>query len=253
MRIPLAVANWKMNHSVGETRAFFDSWSEQKKTTKTEVVLCPPFTSLSVFSEKKRAGSFFLGAQNCHWEDKGAYTGEISPLFLADLGCIYVILGHSERRHIFGETDEVINRKVKAVVNHQLIPIFCVGETLSQREADQTLAVIEKQLFAGLKEVDPETVDELVVAYEPVWAIGTGKNATPDQAQEVHVQIRQWITKNWGEEWGQKTRILYGGSVTPKNSGVLMDQPDIDGVLVGGASLKVDTFLEIVNSGARAP
>ena len=251
MRTPLAVANWKMNHSVNETRAFFDSWSGQKKTTKTEVVFCPPFTSLSVFSEKKRSGSFFLGAQNCHWEDKGAYTGEVSPLFLADLGCIYVIVGHSERRHIFGESDEVINRKVKAVVNYQLIPIFCIGETLPQREADQTLDIIEKQLFAGLKEIDPETVDELVIAYEPVWAIGTFKNATPDQVQEVHVQIRQWLTKNWGEEWGQKTRILYGGSVTTKNSGVLMDQPDIDGVLVGGASLTVDSFLEIVNSGDR--
>lgn len=247
MRIPLLIANWKMNHSVADALHFAMRWEkEANAAADREVVICPPFTSLYslsiAFSEMK---GLKLGAQNCHFEQNGAFTGEISPLFLKEIQCAYVLLGHSERRHIFLETDEFISQKFKAVLGHQMIPVLCVGETEAERDKDQTFKVIERQLASCLKGDAGES--EFVVAYEPVWAIGTGKNATSDQAQEVHAFIRDWLKTHLSRDRAARTRILYGGSVKGENIGGFMGQPDIDGALVGGASLKVDSFAKIVN------
>ena len=255
MRKPLIVANWKMNHTVKEGLKFATRIQKDLPSEgQVEVVLCPPFTSLyslSVALSERQSGSdrpgVGLGAQNCHWEDKGACTGEISPVFLKELNCDYVIVGHSERRQLFHETDEQICKKITAVFAGEMTPIFCVGEMESQREGNKTLEVIENQLGKGLDGIFASSIPGLVVAYEPVWAIGTGKNATPDEAQEVHRAIRQWFKRHFTEEVSDGVRILYGGSVKPDNIAALMKKPDIDGVLVGGASLEVDSFAQIVN------
>ncbi len=192
-----------------------------------------------------------MGAQNMHWESKGAFTGEISAKMLVDIGCSYVILGHSERRQLFGETDQGVNKKAKAAFSHGLLPIICVGETLDQREKNQTLEIVKRQLQGCLDGLAPAQVEACTIAYEPVWAIGTGKAATPEMAQEVHRMIRDYVAEHFGPSVAQTLRIQYGGSVTPDNARSLMIQPDIDGALVGGASLQADSFSQIIHNGKK--
>ena len=208
----------------------------------------PPFTALAAVGEALKGSAIALGAQDMHWEREGAFTGEVSPVMLRDLGCTYVILGHSERRHVFGESDEAVGKKTRAAFDYGLTPIACVGETLAERESSRTLEVVERQLERALRALKPEEAARAVVAYEPVWAIGTGKVATPDQAQEVHAFIRKRVASSHGEDAAAALRVLYGGSVTPANAAGIMGQADVDGVLVGGASLKPDTFLPIVRA-----
>jgi triosephosphate isomerase len=211
-----------------------------------EVVLCPPFPALAAVREALEGSPLRLGAQNMHWESKGAYTGEVSPPMLKDVGCTHVILGHSERRHILGETHEMINRKVKAALAAGLTPIFCIGELLEERTMGVTYEVVERQMSKGLDGIPAEDLPRVVVAYEPVWAIGTGRTATPRQAQEVHHYVRKLLARRAGAEAAGRVRILYGGSVKPDNIRELMGEEDVDGALVGGASLEVASFVKIV-------
>ena len=246
-RRPLVAGNWKMFKRVGEAVNFVnDLKNEGADQHRAEVVVAPPFTALhSVFAalSDSRIG---LAAQNCHYENEGAFTGEVSPLQLRDVGCTYVIVGHSERRHIFGETNAQICKKVSALLSANLTPILCVGETLAQREAGHTNDIVLEQLNEGLASLDAATIARVVLAYEPVWAIGTGKNAKPSDAQEVHAAIRNRLEKLADPTTAERIRILYGGSVKPDNAKDLMSQPDIDGALVGGASLQASTFLPII-------
>ncbi|MBX7147790.1 triose-phosphate isomerase [bacterium] len=248
MRKPLLAGNWKMNLGIEDSLKFVMRFLRALPNhVKPDIVICPPATSLYTvsvaLSEQNRV---VLGAQNCHWEESGAFTGEISPAFLSELECKYVIIGHSERRQYFLETNDILNKKLAAALKSGLIPIYCIGETLDERKAEKTLAVIEKQLAEGLGSLN-FTGQNLVLAYEPVWAIGTGQVATPEQAEEVHVFIREWVKKNKSSELASHLRILYGGSVKPDNIRQLMDKPNIDGALVGGASLSVESFLELVS------
>ncbi len=247
-RKPLMAANWKMYKTLGETREFFEAFLPKIKDIEDrDIVIAPPFTALALSCELVRGlDNIRIAAQNMFHEDEGAYTGEISPLMLKDIGVELVILGHSERRHIFGEGDELIGKKVQAALKHGLMPILCVGERLEEREQGLTQRVVETQLQGGLKQVSNGEVENLVIAYEPVWAIGTGKTATPELAQEVHQFIREWICKKFTSTIAENLRILYGGSVKPANVAGLMAQPDIDGALVGGASLKAGDFEKIV-------
>jgi len=208
--------------------------------------VAPPFTALYAVRQEVEGSPICLAAQSLYWEEKGAFTGEISPVMLKEVGCAYVIIGHSERRQFFGETDETVNRRIKAALAHGLKVIFCIGETLREREGEKTFSVIEKQIEGGLKGLGDQEVRNTVIAYEPVWAIGTGKTATPEQAEEVHGFIRKKLGKLYSRELSEEIRIQYGGSVTPENIRRLMDQPNIDGALVGGASLKADSFSKIV-------
>ena len=248
MRKYVFAGNWKMNKTVPEAVALARGLREvlEKDPPRHEVVVMPPFTALAAVGEALRGSPLAVGGQNMHWEREGAFTGEVSPLMLRDVGCTYVILGHSERRHVFGEPDEAVGRKSRAAFDHGLTPIVCVGETLAQRESSRTLEVVERQLEHGLRALRPEEVARAVLAYEPVWAIGTGKVATPDQAEEVHSFVRKRVTVSHGEDAAAAVRILYGGSVTPANTPGIMAQPNVDGVLVGGASLKAESFLGIV-------
>ncbi len=246
-RRPLIAGNWKMHKTVPETLAYIEAFKPLVAGVEDrDIMLAPPFTALDAAQRALEGTNIALGAQNCHWEEEGAFTGEVSPRMLADLGVTYVILGHSERRHIFGETDEMIRRKLEAALRHELIPILCIGERLEEREAGKTLSVLERQLKEGLKGLSASDLKDLVVAYEPVWAIGTGKTATPEQAEEAHAFCRKLLAGMFGEEFAERTRILYGGSVKPENVVGLMARPDIDGALVGGASLKPDVFARIV-------
>jgi triosephosphate isomerase len=213
---------------------------------KVEVAVCPTFTSLSSAAEALEGSSIGLGGQDVHWEDEGAYTGEISTEMLLDVGCDFVILGHSERRQYFGETDESINRKLKKVLTTPLIPILCCGEMLEEREAGKVEEVVLGQLRRGLSELTENDISRIIIAYEPVWAIGTGKTATPETAEEVHAMIRNWLKDSYSTDIADSLRILYGGSVKPGNAAELMAQPDIDGGLVGGASLDAGSFAQIV-------
>ncbi|MEO2066580.1 MAG: triose-phosphate isomerase [Desulfurobacteriaceae bacterium] len=245
MRRLLIAGNWKMNKTVPEAIELVRGLKERLKGVEDrDVLICPPFTALYPVSKELEDSQILLGGQNMFYEEKGAFTGEISPLMLKDVGCSFVILGHSERRHIFGEDDKLINKKVISAVKHGLIPILCVGERIEEREEGRTEEVIEKQVREGLKGLSPE--DEFVIAYEPVWAIGTGKTATPEMAQEVHSFIREILKELFGEEKAGRVRILYGGSVKPENAKGLLEMPDIDGALVGGASLKAESFSAIV-------
>jgi triosephosphate isomerase len=239
--------NWKMNKTVGEA---LDLVRELKASLSgvqgVEVAVAPPYTALYAVHRELVGSSIHLAAQNLYWEEKGAFTGEVSPLMLKEVGCHYVIIGHSERRQFFGETDETVNRRVKAALSQGLKVIFCIGETLKEREEGKTFAIIERQVTGGLKDIRKEEMRSIVLAYEPVWAIGTGKTATPEQAEEVHRFIRKKLTELYSKEIGEGVRIQYGGSVTPENVKGLMGQGDIDGALVGGASLKSETFSKIV-------
>ena len=211
-----------------------------------EVLVCPPFLALDAVRQALEGSPIKLGAQDVHWEPKGAFTGELSTAMIREAGCTAVVLGHSERRHVMGETNEMINRKLKACLAAGLLPVVCIGELLEERNMGVTREVVERQIAKGLDGLTPEEVARCVLAYEPVWAIGTGKTATPRQAEEVHHYLRKLITQKSGEAVGKGIRILYGGSVSPDNVKELMSEEDIDGALVGGASLKVDSFMKIV-------
>ncbi|MEO0102533.1 MAG: triose-phosphate isomerase [candidate division WOR-3 bacterium] len=243
--IPLIVGNWKMNKTPKEAKELAQELKVRLADVRgREIVICPPFTSLPVVSEVIKDSNLKLGAQNMHYELKGAYTGEVSGEFLKEIGCQYVIIGHSERRKYFREDDELINKKLKTALKIGLLPIFCVGEELKEREENKTFTVIENQIRKGLEGI--ENIDRITIAYEPVWAIGTGKNATPEQAAEVHNFIRNLLSEIYNREVILKIRIIYGGSVTPDNIDSLMAKEEINGVLVGGASLKVDSFVQII-------
>ncbi len=247
-RKPIIAGNWKMNKTTAEARDLASKLAPLVAAVKDrEIVLAPTFTALQTVGEAIRGTNMTLAAQNLHWEDKGAFTGEISAEMLLDLGCRYVIIGHSERRQYFGETDETVNRKVKQALKKGLFPIMCVGETLAEREAGKLNEIISRQVTGGLKDLTAEDMKKVVIAYEPVWAIGTGKTATPDQANEVHALIRQKVKSLYNAEIAEGLRIQYGGSVTPDNVSTLMAMPDIDGALVGGASLKPESFAALVN------
>jgi triosephosphate isomerase len=252
----MVAGNWKMYKLAGEARSLASDLKARlagDDSTLT-VVLCPPFTALAVVAAAIAGTKILLGAQNMHWEEKGAYTGEISPSMLKDSGCQHVIIGHSERRQCFGETDENVNKKTRAALAASLKPIVCVGETERQREEKKTEAVIVEQVRKGLANLTVENMSDVTIAYEPVWAIGTGKNATPKQAQEVHALIRRLIAEIFGAKVASACLILYGGSVKPDNARELLAEPDIDGALVGGASLDADSFERIVRAGiAIAP
>lgn len=249
VRKPVIAGNWKMYKTVGEAVNFVAALKEQVVgVTGVEMVLCPPFTALAAVAEQLAGSDIQLGAQNMHWSDEGAYTGEVAPGMLRDVGCRYVILGHSERRQYFGETDELVNKKIKAALAHGLVPVVCVGELLAQREAGQTQAVVGQQLEGALAGLTAEQVAGLVVAYEPVWAIGTGRTASDADAQQVIGFIRDLVIRLYGEEAARAVRIQYGGSVKPGNIKGLMSQPDIDGALVGGASLEPQSFAAIVKN-----
>jgi len=249
MRRYIVAGNWKMHKTADEAvnlaLALIPLVSDVRSV---EVVLCPPFTALSPVGEVLKGSGLFLGAQNMHQELEGAYTGEVSASMLLPLGVSHVILGHSERRHYFSESDPQIRDKVKTALDAGLIPILCVGETLEEREAGETEPVVAGQLEGCLEGIDISQAEDLVVAYEPVWAIGTGQTATPEQAQEVHAFIRAKLTQFFGADLSGKMRIQYGGSVKPDNAAELMGQPDIEGALVGGASLDADSFAAIVRS-----
>ena len=249
MRIPYVVGNWKMHGLVGEARALAQAVRDGLKRTRgVEVAVCPPFTALPAVSDVLAGSAVGLGAQNCHWEDKGAFTGEISAPMLVDLGCGLVLLGHSERRHIFRETDEEINKRVTAALRHGLRPILCLGETLEERRQGLTFTVVEGQLRAGLVGLGSDDIGRCCLAYEPVWAIGTGVTATPGQAAEVHGYLRGLISELATKELAQTVRILYGGSVKADNAESFTEEPDIDGVLVGGASLDAPGFITIATT-----
>ncbi|MFA5320549.1 MAG: triose-phosphate isomerase [Candidatus Omnitrophota bacterium] len=254
MRKTIIAGNWKMYKKIGEAielanclkRNLFDL-----DEGAVEVVICPPFTALSETAEVVFESNISVGAQDTYWQDEGAFTGEVSPLMLKDAGCKFVIIGHSERRQYFHETDATVNNKLKALLKHGLTPIVCVGETLEQREKELTFKVLDEQVKNGLAGLSQEEALKIVVAYEPVWAIGTGKTATPAQAQEVHKYIRGILNKLFAEAVSSEIRIQYGGSVKPDNIAELMLQPDVDGALVGGASLKVESFVEIIKKAAE--
>lgn len=241
---PFLAANWKMNKTLGETREFLRAFIPLvKEVGDADIVVAPPFLSLGAAAEEIRGSNVLLSAQDVFWEEKGAFTGEVSSQMLRDAGCRYVIVGHSERRQYFGEDDAVVNKKVGAAKKAGIGVIFCVGESLEEREAGRTFDVVRREVEKGLAGIGP---DDLVVAYEPIWAIGTGKTATPDQAQEVHAFIREILSGLYGGT-AAGIRILYGGSVTPENVDSLMAQKDINGALVGGASLKAESFSRIVH------
>lgn len=221
------------------------------KIENVDIVICPPYTLLAYLSDAIETSNIALGAQDCYWQEEGAFTGEISCKMLKDAGCEFVIIGHSERRQYFGETNESVNKKIKAALTAGLLPIVCVGETLAEREADRTFDVLTDHVQNGLKAMTAEEMEKVVIAYEPVWAIGTGKTATPAQAQEVHKFIRELLAKLFGKETASGVRIQYGGSVKPENIAELMKQPDIDGALVGGASLNIESFSTIVKKASE--
>ena len=249
MRRLIIAGNWKMNKTVEEAVSIAIGLKRKFYTfSEADIVICPPFTALSKVNEALVDSSIMLGGQDVYWEEEGAFTGEISPGMLKDAGCRYVIIGHSERRILFGESDEEVNNKLKVVLTYGMVPIMCIGERLEERDNGMTFEIIEKQLTRGLKNIAKEEITRLVIAYEPVWAIGTGRTATPQQAEEAHKFIREFIEKSFDKEVSSKVRILYGGSVKPENIANLIAQEDIDGSLVGGASLDVNSFSEIVQN-----
>ena len=249
-RIPMIAGNWKMNLTLEESRDLVKALVEDmKKLEGVDVLVSPPFTALETVRKAFGESGILLAAQNMHWEKSGAFTGEVSPAMLLEAGCSHVILGHSERRTLFQETDDMVDRKVKAAFDFGLIPIVCIGETLEERESGQTFDVVRRQLDGslGILKAENNMPSNTILAYEPVWAIGTGKTATPDQAQEVHAFIRGWLGETFDRQTAGAVRILYGGSVKPDNVAELMSRPDLDGALVGGASLKAESFSKLVH------
>ena len=247
MRLPIIAGNWKMHMTSQEAKGFIEELQTKVEGTDVEVVICPPFTLLHMLREIVKDTNIKIGSQNMYWEEKGAFTGEISPLMLKDLKIEYCIIGHSERRQFFGETNETVNKKIKSAINYGIKPILCVGETLDDRKANKTQELIKNQVEEALSGLDKEDVVKLVIAYEPIWAIGTGETATPEQANEVIAFIRKTLKELYDESISEEIRIQYGGSVKPHNVEELMKQEDIDGALVGGASLKAESFEKLVN------
>lgn len=247
MRKPIIAGNWKMYKTVSEAKQLVSEViHDLAGDDRVEVVFCPPFTALSAVRELLQNTPYKLAAQNLFWKEEGAYTGEIAPQMLKEIGCDYVIIGHSERREYFGETDETVNLKVKAALANAIKPIICVGETLPQREAGETAGLIRRQTEAALAGLDKASIPDVVIAYEPIWAIGTGKSSNGEDANEVIGFIRQTVAQMFDSAVASQMRIQYGGSVKPENIREFMDQPEIDGALVGGASLKSDSFLKII-------
>ncbi|NLY84796.1 MAG: triose-phosphate isomerase [Tissierellia bacterium] len=246
MRVPIIAGNWKMNNTIKEGLQLVEEIKNSKLKENVEVVLCVPFVSLVEVKKALENTDIKLGAQNMHWEESGAFTGEISPLMLKEIGVDYCIIGHSERRQYFNELDFTVNKKVKSALLHGIKPIVCVGETLEQRESNIEKEVVKSQLLAALEDVEKKDIENIVIAYEPIWAIGTGKTASSDDADDMIGYIREVIGQKYGDE-KEKVRIQYGGSVKPNNIKELMDKPEIDGALVGGASLKAKDFVDIIN------
>ena len=252
MRPRLIAGNWKMHKTVSESKSFVHALLQRlPKTPQLEVAIAPPFTALQTIVDLLDSSSLKLAAQNVSSKNEGAYTGEISPIMLKDLGCHYVIIGHSERRLLFGEKNDVINQKVQGALHHRLHPIVCVGELLEERESGQTETVIETQTIACLEGISKEQIPNITIAYEPVWAIGTGRAASVKQAAEVHALIRSTISQKWGIE-DHNIRVLYGGSVSPDNAKDLFQSPQINGALVGKACLEVDSFVKIISLASDA-
>lgn len=248
MRIPVIAGNWKLFKTIAEATAMVNDLKALVAGSQdVEIVVAPVFTALSSVSDAISGSNINLAAQDCYWEEEGAFTGEVAPKLLKDAGCSHVIIGHSERRQYFGETDATVNKKTKAAIAAGLIPIVCVGETLAERETGKTFSVVETQIQCGLEGFSSDVISKLIIAYEPVWAIGTGKTASDAQAEEVHSFIRDLLKRLFGQSTADAVRILYGGSVKPDNVKGLMSQKNIDGALVGGASLKADSFAAIVN------
>jgi triosephosphate isomerase len=253
MRVPFVAANWKMHKTVSEAVSYVTELKRlELPSTGVDTVIAPAFTAVHAASEAVAGTTTRVAGQDLHWEPKGAFTGSISAQMLKEAGATYVIIGHSERRHIFGETDLEVNLKIKAAIAHGLTPIICVGETLDEREANQTLAVLNRQLEGGLQGLTVAQTGEFIVAYEPVWAIGTGRVATPDQAQTAHAHIRSRLRELFTQDIQEQCRVIYGGSVNPSNVAELACQPDVDGSLVGGAGLEPKSFAEIVAKSAAA-
>jgi triosephosphate isomerase len=247
MRRPFIAGNWKMHKTIREAVDFAQHLVEAcGRLTERGIAIAPPFTALSSVAEALKGSAIRLSAQNLHDKPAGAYTGEVSARMLVDAGCEYVIVGHSERRALFGDTNDFVNRKLKSAISCGLSPIFCIGETLEERDKNKTFAVIEQQIKEGLNNLTTDDITHVVIAYEPVWAIGTGRTAAPEQAQETHLYIREIIRNNCGERLSESCTIIYGGSVNPGNISGLMAQPDVDGALVGGASLDLESFIRII-------
>jgi len=250
---PFIAGNWKMHKNINEAVELVSSLREaEKEISEAAVVVIPAFTALREIKKTLEGSSLKLGAQNLFWEEKGAFTGEISPLMLKDAGCEYVVIGHSERRQYFGETDETVNKKVKAALAQGLVPIVCIGESLEEREKGKTINKVETQLRAGLEGLGEDELSQTIIAYEPIWAIGTGLTATPAQAEEVHSFIRDKLGETYGNEIGSCVIILYGGSVKPDNTYSLLKEKNINGALVGGASLEADSFIQIAKEAIKA-
>ncbi len=250
MRKKVIAGNWKMNYNLHQSISFINQLKSEvvKKERNCDIIICPNFVSLSEAKKIIEDSPIKLGAQNIYFEDSGAFTGETSADMIKSAGCEYVILGHSERRTIFNESDELINKKIKQALKNDLLVIFCVGETLDERERGVTYEIVKNQIEQGLRDITAEEIQKIIIAYEPVWAIGTGRNATPEQAQEVHAFIRNLLRTAYGIQLADELIIQYGGSVKPDNAKDLLSQPDIDGALVGGACLKVDSFIGIIES-----
>ncbi|NLZ25204.1 MAG: triose-phosphate isomerase [Clostridiales bacterium] len=247
MRRPIIAGNWKMNNTIAETRKLINELKPLVKDAKCDVVICTPFTSLAAAIEETKGTNIKVGAQNVHWAEKGAFTGEISAKMLLELGVEYVIIGHSERRQYFGETDQSVNARVKAALAASLKVILCIGETLDEREKGLIEEVLVRQTTEALKGIDKAQLEDIIIAYEPVWAIGTGKTATSKDANDSIKIVRDTVAKLYDEEAAQKIRIQYGGSMNPSNASELMAMPEIDGGLIGGASLKAEDFAKVVN------
>ena len=248
MRKPIIAGNWKMHNTMAEAKTLVKDLAALVADAQAEVVVCAPFTALAAAKEAAQGTNVKVGAQNIHWEAKGAFTGEISAAMLKEIGVEYVVVGHSERRQYFAETDETVNKRTKAALAAGIIPIVCCGETLEEREANITEKIVGDQVKADLADLTAAEVASLVIAYEPVWAIGTGKTASPEQAQEIHAFIRSIVANKYGKEIADNTSILYGGSCKPSNAKELFANPDVDGGLIGGAALKVSDFKGIIDA-----
>jgi len=247
-RKPFIAGNWKMHNTIKESVALTEAIKKGlQPEEKAEIMIAPSYTALASVAQAAAGSAIAVSAQDTHWEDKGAFTSAVAPGQITDAGATYVIIGHSERRSVFGDTDKIINKKIRAALRHGLKPVLCVGETLEEREGNRTYRVLETQISGGLEGLKHDELASLVVAYEPVWAIGTGKTATPEQAQDAHTYIRKQIENRYGQGFSDRVRILYGGSVKADNVDAIMAEPDVDGALVGGASLKAPDFLRIIH------
>ncbi|MFO7981789.1 MAG: triose-phosphate isomerase [Candidatus Aminicenantes bacterium] len=250
---PFIAGNWKLHKTISEAVLLTKKIHKKvKKEKEAEIVIIPPFTALSEVKKVLSKSQILTGAQDVFWEESGAYTGEIAPSMIKEAGCDFVVVGHSERRQYFGDTDDHVNKKIKSALNAGLFPIMCLGESLEERENNETFNKIKKQVNQGLKDLEADQIKNVIIAYEPIWAIGTGRTATPEQAEEVHAFIRNQLTEMVGKETSSCAIILYGGSVKPKNAFSLIKEKNINGALIGGASLKADSFVDIIKEAKKA-